>query len=218
MAVTMMLTGMMLPALVHIRENAHRVICSSNLRQIGLAAVLYADAHSGFLPDSEFGKPGGVKQDMMAVHRGGSPENWAENWEGLGWLHWYRYFNGPSVLYCPSHHGEHFYERYEELFVHPDRLRIYSNYHYAGPIDWNKGTKRRLDRGKEVVIATDGLRTIRDFNHVVGMNVLRGDNSVRWHDDISGRVKGMLPPEGEATQNNDDYRYSQIWDLIGGSE
>jgi len=213
MAVTMMLTGMMLPALVHVRENAHRVICSSNLRQIGLAAVLFADDHSGFLPPSEFGKPGGIKQDMMAVHRGGMPENW----EGLGWLHWYTYFKGPAVLYCPSHHGEHFYDRYEELFAHPDKLRIYSNYHYAGPTDWEKGTKRRLDRGTAVVIATDGLRTVRDFNHTVGMNVLRGDVSVRWFDDISGQVKEMLPPEDMAAQHNDEFRYSRIWDLLSGS-
>ncbi len=66
------------------------------------------------------------------------------------------------------------------------------------------------------MIATDGLRTIRDFNHSVGMNVLRGDNSVRWHDDISGQVKSMLPP-GETEAQNDDSRYSRIWDLIGGS-
>ncbi|MCH7798224.1 MAG: DUF1559 domain-containing protein [Planctomycetes bacterium] len=216
MAVTLMLSGLMFPALMHVRENAHRIICSSNLRQIGLAAVLFADAHNGFLPPSEYGKSGGAKQEMMAVHRGGAPENW----EGLGWLHWFRYFNGPQVLYCPSHHGEHFYDRYEELYNHPDRRPIYSNYHYAGPRDWDKGTKRRLDRGKEVVIATDGLRTIRDFNHSVGMNVLRGDNSVRWRDDISGRVKDMLPPGEAAAQSdddNDDTRYSRIWDLIGGS-
>ena len=101
MSVTLVLTGLMMPALIQIREHAHRVICSSNLRQVGLATVLYADDHSGNLPPSEFSEPGGNKQEMMAVHLGLGPEEW----EGLGWLYVERYFTAPQILYCPSHHG-----------------------------------------------------------------------------------------------------------------
>ena len=212
MTVTLVLTGLMLPALVQIRENAHRVICSSNLRQIGLATVLYADDNNGHLPASEFGEPGGSKQEMMAVHRGESPENW----EGLGWLHAWQYFKGPQVLYCPSHLGEHTFERYQHQYDHPDTNRIYSNYHYAGPVDWERGTPRRLDRG--LVIATDGLRSVRDFNHKVGMNVLRGDNSVTWLDDTAGQVRKLLPTEESEASHDDEVLYSRIWDLIRGAE
>lgn len=216
MSVTLMLTGLMLPALVQIRENAHRVVCSSNLRQIGLATVLYADDHAGHLPPSVFGGAGGVKQEMMAVHRGGL----AANWEGFGWLHYWQYFKGPQVLYCPSHTGEHTFERYERFYEHPDKMRIYANYHYAGPFDWKRGIPRRLDRGgDELVIASDGLRTVRDFNHKVGLNVLRGDISVTWVDDPAGRVKGLLPPEQEqaaVADEDDEDLYTQIWALISG--
>ncbi len=214
MTVTLVLTGLMLPALVQIRENAHRVICSSNLRQIGLATVLYADDRNGRLPASEFGEPGGSKQEMMAVHRGGSPGNW----EGLGWLHALEYFKGPQVLYCPSHLGEHTFDRYRDQYYHPDKSRIYSNYHYAGPVDWERGTLRRLGRGGErLVIATDGLRSVRDFNHKVGMNVLRGDNSVTWLDDSAGQVKKMLPAEQNEGREGDEVLYSRIWNLISGT-
>ena len=228
MTVTLVLTGLMLPALVQIRENAHRVICSSNLRQIGLATVMYADDENGRLPPSEFALPGGSKQEMMAVHRGGAPENW----EGLGWLHAREYFKGPQVLYCPSHVGDHTFQRYQQQYSpvlrppaavradkRPNVGRIYSNYHYAGHLDWERQTLRRLDRrGERLVIATDGLRSVRDFNHKVGMNVLRGDNSVTWLDDTAGQIRQMLPAGQGEEQGDDEVLYARIWDLIGGGE
>ena len=212
MAVTVMLTGMLLPALTHLRENAHRVICSSNLRQTGLASVIYADDHFGKLPPSYFGEPGNNKAEMMAVHRGKIPDNW----EGLGWLYFDMYCRVPGVFYCPSHTGEHFYDRYEELYLHPGAQRIYTNYHYAGDADWETGQKRRL-RDESLVIATDGLRTLRDFNHRTGVNLLRGDCSVRWRDDISQAILESVPASAMEDPDDDpaDEVYSNIWDLLG---
>jgi prepilin-type processing-associated H-X9-DG protein len=43
--------GIMLPALNRAREQANRVKCASNMRQIGLAAIMYANAHGGQFPD-----------------------------------------------------------------------------------------------------------------------------------------------------------------------
>jgi hypothetical protein len=149
----------------------------------------------------------------MAVHRGGNEGNW----EGLGWLHYWEYFKGPQVLYCPSHLGDHTFQRYEKQYLHPTKMKIYSNYHYAGPMDWTGKAPiaRRLGRGGErLVIATDGLRSVRDFNHQVGMNVLRGDNSVRWLDDSAGQVKKMLPGQLLEDPDKDQQLYTEIWELI----
>ena len=44
------LIGILLPALGRAREQALSVQCSSNLRQIGLAAIQYAQDHKGWLP------------------------------------------------------------------------------------------------------------------------------------------------------------------------
>jgi prepilin-type N-terminal cleavage/methylation domain-containing protein len=44
------LIGMLLPALNKARANAARVRCASNLRQVGIAAIAYANENHGYLP------------------------------------------------------------------------------------------------------------------------------------------------------------------------
>ena len=132
LVVTALLTGLMMPAMAHVRENARRIVCQSNLRQLGMGVVIYTD-EKNTLPFSFYGQPGHNKQHMMAAHRGavmvGSDQNDGgmgsnnasiafENWEGLGWLHQGRFIKSAEVLYCPSHHGEHSYERYLDLYQH----------------------------------------------------------------------------------------------------
>ncbi len=215
LAVTLMITSLLLPALGNLRENAHRLICSSNLRQVGLAMVMFADDHDGSLAPSEYGKPDGNKQEMMAAHRGRRPENW----EGLGWLYKGLYCDAPEVFYCPSHTGQHPYERYKDLYWlykwgETARPSIYTNYHYAGDIDWETGVRRSLARDPSLVIATDGLRTLRDFNHRTGANVLSGDTSVYWREDASTRQVALLLAGSRADGGDMPPDYKKIWKLL----
>lgn len=213
MGVTVLLTAMVMPALSHIKENAHRVICSSNLRQTGIATVMYADESNGNLPKSYFANGAGGKHEMMASHLG----KYGANWEGLGWLWAEGYITTPAILYCPSHKGQHGYERYEEQYLRPAATRIYTNYHYAGDYDWAKRQRRRI-KDESLVIATDGLRTLEDFNHQTGVNVLKGDCSVTWRDDIYRSIVEDLPTEAAAQSENQDTDelFTKIWDILGG--
>ena len=45
------LIGILLPALNKARKSAQKVACASNLRQIGLACVMYSNENHGFLPE-----------------------------------------------------------------------------------------------------------------------------------------------------------------------
>jgi prepilin-type N-terminal cleavage/methylation domain-containing protein/prepilin-type processing-associated H-X9-DG protein len=49
-AIIAILASLLLPALAHAKERGRKTLCTSNLRQIGIATVLYADDHAGMIP------------------------------------------------------------------------------------------------------------------------------------------------------------------------
>jgi prepilin-type N-terminal cleavage/methylation domain-containing protein len=49
-AIIAILAGMLLPALARAKEAGKRIACVNNLRQLGLAAVMYVDEHNGNFP------------------------------------------------------------------------------------------------------------------------------------------------------------------------
>lgn len=52
-AIIGILLGLLLPALTRAKAKARETACLNNLKQIGIAVMLYADDNKGFLPDAE---------------------------------------------------------------------------------------------------------------------------------------------------------------------
>lgn len=215
LAITAILTALLFPAFAKIREDAQRVVCSSNQRNIGTGINMYANDHNHRLPTSDYaheGKP----QEMMASHRGGG-DPFA--WEGLGHLYIMGYCGNNICFHCPSHSNIHTPDRYHQHYNNADGEEpIFTNFHYIGDWDWKQDRFNRLTEGERLPLVTDGLRTAADYNHGEGMNVLRADFSVIWYDDVSGRVRRLVPtdvePEGHADLED---TYAELWDVFRGS-
>jgi prepilin-type processing-associated H-X9-DG protein len=78
--------GIMMPALARAREQARQAVSMSNLRQLGLAIIMYADDHDGKLPDNlEQAKD--YYKDSKVLESPLKPKD----------------FDGPSYIYIPGH-------------------------------------------------------------------------------------------------------------------
>lgn len=82
-AIIAILAAMLLPALSKARERARTAVCMSNLKQLGLAFIMYLDNHDEYFPIA------GNSSDFSAI--------WAQTLAKEGFI-----TNG-NILLCPTH-------------------------------------------------------------------------------------------------------------------
>jgi len=208
-AVMAVLIGILLPSLSRVRESARRVICQSNMKQIGLGITMYAEDHDSLIPATVYGNTENYEQlptEMMQLHLG---HDVADNWDGLGWLTQDGHITAEGVFYCPSHKGFHAQSEYDEEWRNLGG-EIIGNYNYRPVADFERDLAR-LDH--RTVLVTDGLRTAMDYNHVSGNNALNGDISVSWYNDEHGRLLSLLPETDEG-QFGGEYGAAVVWEML----
>ena len=203
------LVGILLPSLSMVRETTRKVVCSSNIRQIGLGLAMYAEDYRGALPATSFILPKGSDQDAVPppqlqnvlMARLGQV---AGDWDGLGHLFELDYLDQFGVFYCPSHHGDDPVSKYKEIWAR-DWGQLVLNYQYRAP-----GFINLAKPGAALV--TDGLRTAKDYSHKVGSNVLRADFSTTWFSDPSGSLVSQLPETSTEQEASD--KVESVWLLL----
>jgi prepilin-type N-terminal cleavage/methylation domain-containing protein len=187
-AVIAILLSLLAPSLSRVTESARRVVCGSNLHQAGLGLSMWVNDHNGYLPPVEF-----ADQDLdteparllQLAHLGEREQQF----DGLGLLVANGYLTAPSLFYCPSHRGENAFDRYEKAWDEPGD-EIVVNYHYR----WLSAGNRFLDNlHDDVTLVSDGFRTLPDYNHGAGANMLKADMRVVWFKDTEGRFADLLP-------------------------
>lgn len=179
MGVIAILIAILLPSLSSVNESARRVVCQSNLRQVGTGVLMYADDHRGFLVPSVFlnGVDGvapsqELPQEMITLratgdrlsdikYPKGNPKispfgtraastSLATRWDGIGRLYELEYTLAPKVFYCPSHRGSHRFSDYAgEWAGQRGDAEIMGNFHYRG-------------RGPTSQLGEDGLPIMTD--------------------------------------------------------
>lgn len=204
LSIVMVLTSLLMPGITHARHAAYRLMCASNLRQIGVAIFLRGEDENGLLPESHMQETGRF-EEMCAVNTGVTEDPTRQpTYDGLGRLWERRYLDSPQCLYCPAHHHEHTFESDGAYYQSLDGSflrRIHSNYHYTGPCritadgQVQPSAFRNLNRAGRLLLVSDALRSREDFNHENGVNLLFSDGSTIWEADTESRMFLSLPSE-----------------------
>lgn len=197
LVIVAILIALMLPAIGMVRESTRKVICASNLRQVGLGLSLYSDDQRERLPDSVFLPPAprGQASSAAAYERMDTvwlptrefPDLGDDRWDGLGILFGAEYITAASIYYCPSHQGAFNYSDHQDDWANlhrPNEIIVNYLYRGSGP----SGSRVLYNIESTAALVTDTLRSYYDLNHKGGFNVLQAGLAVDWYEDIGGQI------------------------------
>ncbi|MEM8756272.1 MAG: prepilin-type N-terminal cleavage/methylation domain-containing protein [Planctomycetota bacterium] len=236
LTVITLLIGIMLPALGSVRSTTFRVVCSSNVRQIGLGVTMYADANRGQLPSSVFVSAPNGESDIPGETtrlRIGTESSFISRarrttdlfgpqaaskvdavWDGLGRLFDSGTLESREVFYCPAHEGAALKSDQLERWDQPSST-INGNFQYRaeGP---NGEDRLWQIVPRQTVIVSDSLRPEDELNHRDGANFLRADLAVLWFANENDKlVQASRSTTGEAWRLLDGEEHDQ--DSVSGS-
>lgn len=182
-AIIGILAGLLLPVLAKATQRAKRVYCVNNLRQIGIAARVFANDHNDSLPLSSGDSTNAIWATGRFLHYGRLIRTELDN--------------NAKVFFCPS---ATFFTADSTNGL--DNLGLsnriaHSSYYQRGP---RQGGPSRFERAGQRVLISDyetrgGMAPPEwlNRNHITGKNVLRGDGSVTF---IKGEADSQLMDHG----------------------
>jgi prepilin-type N-terminal cleavage/methylation domain-containing protein len=186
-AIIAILAAMLLPALNQARQNARRILCLNNLKQIAVVTETYVGDHDGWYPIME--RPSDTYNNMSYnhysrwIHTGGNPTGF----QNMGLFVEFGYLAEGRTLFCPSQQHSAFV--YESFLPWPTPVSdaIRSGYNFNPVVvDPASDSRRKYDTQHNVepdtVLALDLLENRLRAAHVrsFGWHVLAADSSARF--------------------------------------
>ena len=113
-AIIAILAGMLLPALGRAKTKAQGIQCLNNLRQLGLAWVMYPDDNQDRLPPNNGHRPDG----FVAARDAHYPQTWA-----AGWLDRQPVPDNTNTLYLQRSHLWPYHQNYDVWRCPGDRSK-----------------------------------------------------------------------------------------------
>jgi prepilin-type N-terminal cleavage/methylation domain-containing protein len=173
-AIIAILAAMLMPALERARNAARKTACKSNLRQIGLGAVMFSNDHSGAVPPhwGYYCSKGYVRDPhhMNDLRYGDFPNYNGTSYERrpeyfqMAYYYAQDYIDAYQLFYCPSLHPEptnqDAWRAYEEAGWPddlPDEGRLTISYYY------NPNGTVAIDPEMHIEAMRVGNHRLRDF-------------------------------------------------------
>ena len=225
-AVIALLIGILLPSISMVRESARKVICSSDMRQLGVGVSMFSEDNDGLLPPSVYleeitsriANP--MQPHLMDTVRTDPSEfydrPWGQ-WDGLGILFSNAYINAPGVYYCPSHRGSNREIESAARWNDQETDQLVSNYQFRGVGPNGERGLYRID--SESALVTDTLRSIDELNHSEGFNILTAGLSVNWYSDSNGLVQSSILARSASDDDDEDKNLEGVtreWSFFDG--
>ncbi len=223
MAVISVLIALLFPAISRVRESTHKVICASNMRQLGMGVSVYAQDHRERLPGSVFlppprsntaSYPSPERMDTVRLDGEEFTARRRNLWDGLGLLYGLEYVGAPNIYYCPSHTGNYLFEDAADKWNQVQgQTEIIANYLYRGTGPDDSRVLYNIDPSAALV--TDSLRSYEDLNHDGGFNILQAGLAVNWFNDVGDRIaQEIFSRTGEDDGGVSDV--NDVWSRLDG--
>ena len=218
-AIISLLVSILLPSLNRAKELAKRVICSSQVRHIGLASAMYSSDNDDYLP--------GGRNNYGIGYQYDDPDTAEEEKPDCYGVLYTEYVSDPHMFYCPNAQQGNCWVYYGGSRAWPNSVRM--AYWDRGPLDgerydfdypaeenrpkhWNVGKEdwrdEQIKEGKEVRAPSQFAIFSDVWNwdlHEDGFNVLYADQHIIWIDDGDDTI---------ANTANDWHAREATWAII----
>ena len=199
-AIIALLVAILLPSVNRAKELVRRAVCAGNLRNVGIASVIYANDNDGWMPPCNIYRP----YNAYIIFISGDVQSWPY---GFGILWDGEYIDVPQMYYCPAEtmmtydtwrnpwwpntkHTDSPHTTTRSSYMYFSREGSYDN-----PIWYPTGPSFRTleEVGSKAIVADASFYgSYFDAHRGEGVNVLYGDCGVQFWDDPEGIIIDLL--------------------------